>query len=126
MHKISHPNNVERSDADPRLVAALAIGVAVFLLAVPLIVRLSYPDASRLGYIGTDLPKPPEPRLQVRARDDLVRLRAAEHERLTGLGWLDRGQGIAHIPIDDAMKLLATRGLPGWPSSDKTSSKSSP
>src|SRR3954465_12091505 len=40
------PNAFERSDADPRLLSALAIGVAIFLLAAPFLIVAGYPDAS--------------------------------------------------------------------------------
>ena len=31
---------------------------------------------------------------------------------LTGYGWVDEKAGIAHIPIDEAIKIVAARGLP--------------
>jgi protein SCO1/2 len=37
---------------------------------------------------------------------DLREHRAAERARLDSLGWVDRSRGIAHIPIDEARKLL--------------------
>jgi hypothetical protein len=36
----------------------------------------------------------------------------AEDARLSGYGWIDRRHGIVHIPISDAMEILAVRGLP--------------
>ena len=56
---------------------------------------------------------PPEPRLQVAPRDDLQRLRAREDEQLHGYAWVDRSAGVTRIPIERAIELLATRGLPG-------------
>jgi hypothetical protein len=38
-----------------------------------------------------------------------------QHELLAGYGWEDEGKGIARIPIDEAMKRLAERGLPARP-----------
>src|SRR5262249_53311001 len=114
MHDVSRPNDFERSDADPRLVSALALGVAVFLVAVPFLVSASYPDARRLGRIPDTLPLPSEPRLQVAPQADLDRLHARESEQLTTFSWLDRDKQIARIPIEQAMKLLAERGLAGW------------
>ena len=32
-----------------------------------------------------------------------------------GTGWIDKAHGIAHIPIADAMRLVAQEGIPGWP-----------
>ena len=50
---------------------------------------------------------PPAPRLQVNPDRDIEQLRAAEAERLSTYGWVDRGEGIAHIPVERAMALLA-------------------
>jgi len=58
---------------------------------------------------------PPEPRLQIAPRDDLRRLHAREDALLHGYGWVDRDAGVARIPIDRAMDLLAQRGLPAQP-----------
>jgi hypothetical protein len=46
--------------------------------------------------------------------------RAARLERLGGYGWVDRGAGVAHVPIDLAMELVAkgTRARPGAPPRD--------
>ncbi|MGH7123838.1 MAG: hypothetical protein ACREFI_05660 [Stellaceae bacterium] len=55
---------------------------------------------------------PPEPRLQTNPRQDLRDLRAAEEKTLNGYSWVDRNNGVVHIPIDQAMKLTLQRGLP--------------
>jgi hypothetical protein len=53
---------------------------------------------------------PPEPRLQAAPGLDLAALRAWEDARLQGYGWVDRDAGVAHVPIERAMELLAARG----------------
>jgi hypothetical protein len=116
MDDVSRPDNFERSDADPRLISAIAMGVAVFLLAVPLIVAMAYRDAPRLGRIPDRLPQPPAPRLQVNPEADLLRLRAEESERLGTFAWADRDRKTVRIPIERAMKLLSEKGIAGWPS----------
>jgi hypothetical protein len=55
---------------------------------------------------------PPEPRLQVHPQEDLQRLRAQEDAMLHGYSWVDKGSGLARIPIEDAMKIVVQRGLP--------------
>jgi hypothetical protein len=61
---------------------------------------------------------PPEPRLQgivgheTDAQQDLrnkVKEDTAANERL---GWIDEKAGIAQIPVKDAMKIIAEKGLP--------------
>jgi len=55
---------------------------------------------------------PPEPRLQTNPREDLRNLRDAEDAVLNSYGWVDKNNGVVHIPIRDAMKLAIERGLP--------------
>jgi len=124
MHDQSHPNAVERSDADARLLSALALGVAAFLIAAPFLIWAIYPSAPRLGRVPPDLPQPPAPRLQTAPKADLDRLRGSENRQLNSFGWVDRDKQIGRIPIDDAMKLLSQRGLNGWPSSRPPSDQS--
>lgn len=116
MDDVSRPENFERSDADSRLISVLAIGVAVFLVVVPLIVAMLYRDATRLGRIPDGLPQPPAPRLQVNPATDLEHLRAQESERLDAFAWADHGRKYIRIPIEQAMKLLAEKGIASWPS----------
>jgi hypothetical protein len=61
---------------------------------------------------------PPEPRLQgilgheTDAQQDLrnkVKEDTAANEKL---GWIDEKAGIAQIPVEDAMKIIAEKGLP--------------
>jgi hypothetical protein len=126
MHDVSRPNEFERSDADPRLIGALAMGVAVFLLGVPFLVSMSYPHARHLGRIPDNLPQPPPPRLQVAPQVDLDRLHADETKQLSTYGWVDGSKGVTRIPIERAMRLLSERGRPGWPSSGPPSASQPP
>lgn len=50
---------------------------------------------------------PPEPRLQTSPEEDLRELRLEEDEYLNGYGWVDRGAGVARVPIERAMEMLA-------------------
>jgi hypothetical protein len=51
--------------------------------------------------------EPPAPRLQVSPETDLQTLRRENQERLASWGWVDKGAGIAHMPIDEAIARLA-------------------
>src|SRR5262249_58533171 len=55
---------------------------------------------------------PPEPRLQVSPAQDLREMRASEDARLNTYGWADQTAGVVHIPVEQAMQILAQRGLP--------------
>ena len=56
--------------------------------------------------------RPPLPRLQAHPADDLAKVRAEEKATLESYGWVDRDAGVVRIPISEAMKLIAARGLP--------------
>jgi hypothetical protein len=59
----------------------------------------------------------PEPRLEDNERTELNGFRYAEEEELNSYGWVDKNAGIAHIPIEQAMQLIAQKGLPTTPQS---------
>jgi hypothetical protein len=63
-------------------------------------------------------PMPPEPRLQgvpghetdpQQDRRDKVQADTEANEKY---GWVDQGAGIAQIPVKEAMKIIAQKGLP--------------
>jgi hypothetical protein len=56
--------------------------------------------------------KPPLPRLQEQPSLDITQLRANENAMLSSYGWVDQQSGIARIPIADAIRVVAERGLP--------------
>jgi hypothetical protein len=55
---------------------------------------------------------PPPPVLQEAPALDLQTLRAREDAVLGSYGWVDREAGVLRIPIDEAMRVVAERGLP--------------
>lgn len=58
------------------------------------------------------VPEVPEPRLQTTPEQDLQAMRAAEDSLLHSYGWIDRGAGIARVPVDRAVELMLREGLP--------------
>jgi hypothetical protein len=64
---------------------------------------------------------PPEPRLQgvpghqTDPQADLRRKNQEDAEANEKLGWIDQAGGIAQIPVKDAMKIVAEKGLPAGP-----------
>jgi hypothetical protein len=57
----------------------------------------------------------PAPRLQQNPAAELEQLKEEERRRLSAYGWIDRTGGIAFIPVDRAMDILAEKGLPKVP-----------
>ncbi|MBE7244798.1 MAG: hypothetical protein INR63_07605 [Actinomycetospora chiangmaiensis] len=56
----------------------------------------------------------PQPQLQRAPAADLDALLADQKARLTGYGWVDRDNGVARMPIEEAMRRLAARGDAGF------------
>ncbi len=66
-------------------------------------------DAAGLGRPEERLPPPP--RLQVDGGRHWRDFRSAEESRLSTYGWMDRGTGAVHIPIEKAMERILERGV---------------
>ncbi len=62
---------------------------------------------------------PPEPRLQATPHPDLDTYLAEQRAGISTYAWLDPAQGVARIPVDQAIDVLAKRGLP-WKASSFT------
>ena len=61
--------------------------------------------------VGQQERTPPGPTLQTQPFKDIYTLREQEHHKLTGYGWVDKGTGVTHIPVDEAMRLVIERGM---------------
>ena len=104
----------ERRDVEPWSVARLGMAVTILTAAAGLAALFAFrvlkggpPDRSVASPA-----LPPEPRLQTDEPSDLARVQANWRARLTSYGWVDRDAGLVHMPIDEAMRLVAQRGLP--------------
>jgi len=68
---------------------------------------------------------PPEPRLQGvpghtnDPQEDLRQKIEADKKANESLAWIDRNAGVAQIPVEDAMKIIAEKGLPVVPPAEK-------
>jgi hypothetical protein len=124
MTETTHParggGGYERRDLNLRMVAAFLAAMIVTVLVVLALMVWVF-DVFSLRDTRQQTPPsplakgrqlPPEPRLQVNGPADLRALRAQEDAQLNSYGWMDRKAETVHIPIAQAMKLLAERGLP--------------
>jgi hypothetical protein len=104
----------ERSDWPLAPVALLSVAILVLLAGSAWVLIAAYPnslpDVDRTLRIA-----PPGPNLETDPQANLKRLRAAEDEQLNSYYWIDKQKGVVHIPIEEAMKKLATTGIPGFP-----------
>lgn len=60
------------------------------------------------------------PLLEIDERGQLHKFVMDQEKQLHSYGWVDEKAGVAHIPIDVAMDLIAKRGLPVCPQGDCT------
>ena len=65
-------------------------------------------------------PEPAFPRLVTSEPAVLGQFRAQEDALLTSWGWVEKDRGVARMPIDEAMKIVAERGLPTFPAPEAT------
>lgn len=106
----------------------IALGVATFLALVICIFVLRFttnfaasvdtpPPASREASGNQGLVMPPEPRLQgvpgheSDPQQDLRNKIKADTEANEKLHWINKNSAIAEIPVKDAMKIIAEKGL---------------
>jgi len=68
----------------------------------------------------------PGPRLQAEPSTEFQKMRNEELGRLNGYGWVDRKSGIAHIPIDRAIEIVARSGLPSTVNAAASGAAASP
>jgi hypothetical protein len=88
------------------LVGAVMLGLFALFSSLPV------PADPPISPLANQTTLPPEPRLEVNPAENLEILRATESALLNSYGWVDQGSGVARMPIDRAMDLLAERGLP--------------
>src|SRR6267143_5590018 len=114
----------------------LAMGVAVVasMLICVYILRFTLnfaassdtpPPPSREALVKDFRALPPEPRLQgvpgheTDPQADLRKKNQEDAEANEKLEWIDKSGGVAQIPVKDAMKILAEKGLSAAPAPEK-------
>jgi hypothetical protein len=95
----------------------LGTGVTIFLTLVGLWALVDLPLRST-NPPGT-IPAAPNPLVQsnMATKADMFRLRREEDAKVNKYGWVDREKGVARIPVDKAIDLMAERGLQATPTS---------
>jgi hypothetical protein len=120
----------ENRDVKPRTIyvylAVLALSVVLSYVVCVFILRITTkmaadsdtPPPSVRQEMKNFLTMPPEPRLQGvpgHSTDPQYDLRVKIEEDTEAnqkAGWIDQTSGIAQIPVEDAMKIIAEKGLP--------------
>ena len=122
----------EREDLGARPILIFLLGLTIGCVLVALVLRglYSYLDSyenrhqpvenplvqqttadTRIVEKG-DIKKFPQPHLESDETTEINAFRMQEEQTLNSYGWVDQQAGVARIPIDRAMALLALRGLP--------------
>lgn len=115
----------ETRDVWPGSLLALAAGLAVFLALALVALNVIFdaqPDWPRPG--AANRPNEASPALQRAPGEEFAAFREKKQAELAAAGWVDKANGIARIPIEDAMHIIAEKGLPRWPEQDAAASAS--
>lgn len=120
MNEVVHDEVQSERERLPRrllvtvVVATLVIGVALAGLTLLLMRAAQREVRPSLAFPERDLPAPGE---TSNVRQELFgvavpRATRAEEQRrrLEGFGWVDRGRRLVHIPIEDAIEIVAGQG----------------
>jgi hypothetical protein len=119
-HVVNRRAKHERSEVNVSGILSFAVALVVLGVVIHFALALVMQRFSREEKKAQDQKPPqfalavdvPSPHLQDDPAADLARLKAEQIGRLTTYGWVSRDAGIAHIPIDRAMDILAQTGLP--------------
>ncbi len=99
--------------------AGMVVTIAITMVVVTYMFDFLLADAKE-----ADPPPPPlvdlrgapvGPKMQPVPANDLRTFRAAENAALERWQWVDKTKGVAEIPIETAIGLVAKDGLPKWP-----------
>ncbi|GIV19821.1 MAG: hypothetical protein KatS3mg023_1572 [Armatimonadota bacterium] len=117
--KNGHGGGYEKQDVGFRFamvfVSALIAAVIVVLIFLVWFYRVMVPPApSAQTPVAQQRPQPPAPVLQANPAADMQKFREREEQKASTYGWVDEKGGIAHVPVERAMEMVAERGLPQW------------
>jgi hypothetical protein len=118
-----HPLPPARREARDVSFRSLALAAGAVLLVLVFLCGVSwwiFPDALNDQADTRPIPNYPAPRLQPSPPLDMKAFLREQMQWLNSTGWADRNAGIAHIPIEDAMRKVASDGIADWPKAPPT------
>jgi hypothetical protein len=127
-----HGEGYEHSDADVR--SLLKFGLSLFVVLVVVLISMRwmfffFAEVQKLGPPASPFEDarvlPPQPRLQVQPGVDLRTYCEGQLQQLNTYGWVDPNNEVVRIPVDRAMDLIISRGLPARPAAGAASGGSS-
>ena len=110
----------EHTDVDPGIAGRFALWLAIAMVISGGIVYGTFwlfegqsitqnEQVQRFPLAEGRTKESPLPRLQTQPFKDVHQLKQAQLERLSSYGWVDQGAGVVHLPIEDAMRIVAER-----------------
>lgn len=93
------------------IIGAIALGVTAAFFVLHVGTGGEAPPENAAHY-GVPPPIAGTVKLQPRPQDDIAAFRADKERLLSTYGWVDRAHGVARIPIDRAMALVAQGASP--------------
>ena len=110
----------EHTDIEPGIAGRFALWLAIAMVISGGIVYGTFwlfegqtvtwnEQVQRFPLAAGQTKEPPLPRLQTQPFKDVYQLKQEQLEKLSSYGWVDQGTGVVHIPIEDAMRILAER-----------------
>jgi hypothetical protein len=125
----------ESSDIDTRTILSyllyLALSVAAAFIASVLVFKVTSKLAADSDtpmapvHQGVGATMPPEPMLQgipghtTDPQQDMRQKLEQDEAANEKIDWINKQAGIAQIPVDEAMKIIVTKGLPTVPAAEK-------
>jgi hypothetical protein len=98
--------------------AAALLGVTILVQVILAVVMQGFSseekelDSLAVPRFAGDTGGFPSPRIQPDPAEEFTKMKIEDLGRLNQYGWIDRAAGVAHIPVDRAIDILAKRGLP--------------
>jgi hypothetical protein len=99
----------EPGDLHPRAVLLAIAAIVVMVLIVALVAALLSRSLGSARALPPNTPPPPAPSLSSSPEPDITTFEREKRARLESYGWVDRDHGVAHVPIERAMEMLAAR-----------------
>jgi hypothetical protein len=125
---VDRGDGYEKRDASIKGLIQFAFWMAVVIAVTMIAMRFAYGLFKKFEPLGAQVsplvtenqppPTPPSPVLQVQPHQELVDYCTAQQKDVTSYGWVNQQAGVVHIPIDRAMDLVLTRGLPARAAND--------
>ena len=102
------PARSEKRDISTRWVVITGASTLAFIGIAVLLLFVFYRQPT--SGLGNAVPPTDAVTMATTQRQQRLAFEAAEVEALNSYGWVDRSAGIAHIPVEEAMALLAAQG----------------